>query len=705
MARPGAVFIRRLFGVNFACVVRLHYLCYQGEDRLHLGRAEASFVLLPGVHCLGYINNILMNAMYETDVLAAWVKGTDAGLYRLIPQRVATATDEQAVRALLAEAAATGQSLTFRAAGTSLAGQAATGSVLVKIGEGFGEPRIEAKGLYATFPCHLTGAEANRLLEPYRRRLGPRPGSIRAARIGGIVADNASGAGQGILHNPYHTIRSLRVILADGTLLDTGSDVSRRIFFETHTSLLEKLMNLRMEVLCDEEMTGCILHAYELKNALGYGLNALLDFEDPYDILVHLMVGSEGTLGFISQATFETVPDSTYKAAAWVCFPTMEEACRAVAPLRACGVAAAEWIDGRALRAVAASGEMPGWLAPLPEEAVVLLVEVATSDETLLRQKVDALEKYISALPVLYPPSFTTDPALYAQYWQMRDHVYPSIAARRPAETMSMVADIAFRPEVLADAVAAVRRLLAEWGYVDAGVWGHLLEGNVHFALFPAFRRPGEEERYVGFRERLADLVGQYDGSVQAGQGTGRQMAPFVEKKWGPKIYQLMKEIKRLFDPGNILNAGVILADDAAGSIGQFKQMPSTGEAVDRCIECGFCEVAGGVRRPVLTPRQRIVAYRMLRSMQAARQTDSPRYRALEKALRAAGKTDCATVEGEAADCPLGIDTGPLINQLCRQQPSGAASRLIALAAERFPGITTCLSSLRLAWGGKGIGR
>lgn len=637
------------------------------------------------------INNVLMILTCETDVLATLAKGTDAGLYRLIPEKVVTAAGEKAVRELLVEAARSGKPLTFKAGGTSLSGQTVTDSVLVQIGSGFGKPRIKAEGLYATFPCHLTGAEANRLLRPYGRKLGPAPASMRSARIGGIVANNASGAGQGILHNAYHTIRSMRVILADGTVLDTGSEDSRRLFFETHTSLLEKLMNLRMEILCDEEMTARILHKYELKNTCGYGVNALLDFDDPYDMLVHLMVGSEGTLGFISQVTFETIPDPAYKAAALVYFADLREACRAVPLLRSCEVAAAELMDRRALRAVAGRPGMPPVLATLPDEAVALLIDTAAADETRLQQQIGEIEKQLAGLRTLYPPSFTADPALYAAYWQVRSGLFTSAAAARPRGTVSIIEDVAFREEVLADALAAIRRLLDDCGYADAVIWGHLLDGNVHFTLFPAVDRPGGVERYAGFMRRLADMVLYYDGSLKAEHGTGRNMAPFVEKEWGGKIYRVMKEIKRLFDPEDILNPGVILNDDPDVFVRNLKQMPLAGEEIDRCIECGFCEMQCPSRHLTLTPRQRIVAYRGLVSMQEAGETASARYKALEKAFRYAGEATCAADGLCAASCPVGIDTGALIKKLRWQRHTAPADKLASVVARHFGIVTAVL--------------
>lgn len=632
-----------------------------------------------------------MTSTCETDVLLPLVKGTDAGLYRLVPEKVVEAPDEEAVARLLAEAAKNRKPLTFKAGGTSLSGQTVTDSTLVEIGSGFGKPRISPNGFFATFPCHLTGAEANRLLRPYGRKLGPAPASIRSARIGGIVANNASGSGDGILCNSYHTIRSLRVILADGTLLDTGSEESRRLFFETHTSLLEKLMNLRMEILCDSEMTARILHKYELKNTCGYGVNALLDFEDPYDMLVHLMVGSEGTLGFISQVTFETVPDPACKAAALLYFPNLREACRAILPLRACVVSAAELMDRYALRAVSEVPGMPDILRSLPEEAVALLVDTAAADETILHRQIRTIEQQLAGLALLYPPSFTTDPARYATYWRVRSGLFASAAAARPRGTVSIIEDVAFREDVLGDALTALHDLLTNSGYADAVMWGHLLDGNVHFTLFPAVDRPEGVARYAAFMHQLTDLVLHYDGSLKAEHGTGRNMAPFVEKEWGSKIYRLMKEIKRTFDPANILNPGVLLNDDPDVFIRNLKPMPLADERIDRCIECGFCEIQCPSRRLTLTPRQRIVAYRALISMQKAGESASPRYKILKKAFQYAGEATCAADGLCAVGCPMGIDTGALIKQLRWQEHTPLANKLALKAATHFGTLTAVL--------------
>lgn len=629
-----------------------------------------------------------------TDTLTTLAKGTDAGLYRLLPEKVEVIKNEEDVKRVLAEARKTRKPLTFKAGGTSLSGQTVTDSILVEISPDFGKPRISPDGHFATFPCSMTGGQANRMLKRYGRRLGPAPASIESARIGGIVANNASGGGFGLLYNSYHTIVSMRILFVDGSVLDTGSTFSRQIFLDTHTSLLEKLMNLRMEVICDPEMMDKILHKYELKNTCGYSLNALLDYEDPYDILIHLMVGSEGTLGFISEVTFETVADPSLKAAALVYFPSIKEACRAILPLRDCGVSAAELMDRKALRAVQDQPGMPAHLRSLPDQAVALLIDTAADTPEELDAQCTAIQQALCSIPTLAPVTFTTDPQTYATYWNVRSGLFTSAAADRPRGTVSIIEDVAFRAQHLEAALADIRHTLDTFGYTDAVMWGHLLDGNVHFTLFPDINQEEGVQNYAAFMRQLVEVTLRHDGSLKAEHGTGRNMAPFVRQEWGDKLYHLMRDIKRAFDPKNLLNPGVILNRDPDVFIKNLKKMPLADPLIDRCIECGFCERTCPSRDLTLTPRQRIVVYRTLASLKAAGQQSSASYRQLKRAFRYAGESTCATDGLCATACPVGIHTGKLVKQL-RRQEKGPLSRLLASwTARQIRFITAALRHL-----------
>jgi len=641
-----------------------------------------------------------MGRITYTNALITLAKGTDAGLYRLIPEKVEVVNSEADVQQVLAECRTACKPVTFKCGGTSLSGQTITDSILVEVGPDYGYNKISHDGTEATFSCGITGERANMFLKKYGRKIGPSPASIKSARIGGIVSNNASGSSYGITYNSYHTIKDMRLILADGSLLDTSSAESRREFTQSHVGLINGLLDLKKRVHNNPAIETRIRHKYELKNTCGYGVNALVDYDDPIDILMHLMIGSEGTLGFISEVTFNTVPDLKLKASALLYFASIREACKSILPLRECCVSAAELMDRNALRAVENDEGMPEILKSLPDNAVALLIDTSADDEATLKQQFAEIEQKLASVKTLYPISFTTDPTLYTTYWNVRSGLFTSAAAGRPKGTVSIIEDIAFRGEILGDALTDVREVLAKHHYPDAVMWGHLLDGNVHFTIFPDINKQEGVDGYAAFMYELTDAVLRHDGSLKAEHGTGRNMAPFVRKEWGEDIYQLMKDIKKLIDPQNLLNPGVIINEDPQVFIKNLKKMPLANDMIDRCIECGFCERLCPARNLTITPRQRIVAYRALSSMTEQSEKNTMLYQELKKAFQYNGNETCATDGLCGTACPVGINTGLLIKELRWKENSPFANKIASYIARNMSRVLNVLRpSLRLAHG------
>ncbi len=599
-----------------------------------------------------------------TDELYRLTKGTDAGLYRLVPKAVVKVNSEDEVIRLLQFCHRENVPITFKAAGTSLSGQTISDSVLMEIGQGFEFSAITDNGKTATFGVGLTGTAANRMLQRYSRKLGPKPASINSAKIGGIVSNNASGSSYGIKYNSYNTVKSMRIIFADGTLLDTSDKASCESFLTSHPALIAQINELHREATENEAVKSRISEKFQLKNTCGYGVNSLVDFSDPIQIIQHLMIGAEGTLGFISQVTFETVHDAPLKATAMVYFQNLRDVCEAILPLRECLVSAAELMDRNALRAVEEQDGMPAELKSLPETAAALLIDTSADDEETLQQQMLEIEAKLAHIQTIFPIKFTTDKHLYNTYWNVRNGLFTSAAAARPKNTLSIIEDVAFRAEVLPDALTDLRQLLVDSGYADAVMWGHLLDGNVHFTVSADINSQEGIARYGAFMHTLADLVTQrHDGSLKAEHGTGRNMAPFVEKEWGTEIYGLMKRIKSAFDPTNMLNPGVIINDDKEVFIKNLKNIPSANPLIDKCIECGFCEVNCPSKNLTLTPRQRIVAFRRLTEL-ADNNSDKKTREKWAKEMSYEFNETCATDGLCAIACPVGIDTGKLVKEL-----------------------------------------
>lgn len=633
-----------------------------------------------------------------TDELRRLAYGTDGSFYRLIPEVVAVVNDETEVCDVTRIARDNGRPVTFRAAGTSLCGQAVTDGVLVLLGEGLATCAIGAGGTTVQVGPAIVGAEVNRRLAPLGRKIGPDPASINAAKIGGIAANNSSGMCCGTAQNSYNTLAAIRVMLADGTVLDTGEAASVTAFKASHGGLLDSLGGLAARVRADHALASRIRAKYKIKNTTGYSLNALVDYTDPVDILAHLMIGSEGTLGFISRVTYHTVPEYAHKASALAFFPDMESACRAVVGLKQRPVDAVELLDRASLRCVADKPGMPPLLKTLPDGVTALLIETRAPSATELDARIGSVLAELGAYPLIEAPAFTTDPAEIERLWNVRKGTFPAVGAVRKPGTTVIIEDVAVAVPLLAAACLDLQRLFAKHGYYEAIIFGHALEGNVHFVFTQDFGIESEVARYAAFMDELCTvLVGKYDASLKAEHGTGRNMAPFVELEWGSQAYGLMKEIKQLFDPAGLLNPGVIINDDPAAHLKHLKPMPAAGQLyapVDRCIECGFCEPQCPSHGLTLSPRQRIVGWRELSRREANGEAPGQ----LGEDYLYMGLDTCATCGLCSTACPVGIETGALTRAVRGEQLSGVARSLGRVAANHF-GATQALARSALKAG------
>lgn len=603
--------------------------------------------------------------------------GADASPYRLIPRAVLLVETEEQVVDIVKAANAHHVPLTFRAAGTSLSGQGVTDSILVKLGpNGWRQFEAREDGHSVRVGPALIGAHVNARLARHGRKIGPDPASIGAAMMGGIAANNSSGMCCGTEQNAYMTLKSMRIVLADGTRLDTASAESRAEFSRDYKSLLQEITALAHEARTSPGLADLIRRKYRIKNTTGYSLNALIDFDDPIDILQHLLIGSEGTLAFISEMTLETVPEPPLKSAALVLFQDMHRACAAATRLKTAPVSAVEMMDSASLASVAGKPGIPMSFASLPTGTVALLVDLRAATSEQLEAQADLVSDLLKSFSPLEPVSFARDPATYANYWNVRKGLLPSVGGTRPAGTTVIVEDIAVPIEHLADAALALRTIFDRLEYRDAIIFGHALDGNIHFVFSQSFNTPADVNRYARLTEEITQLVAvRFEGSLKAEHGTGRAMAPFVELEWGKEAYALMLRIKAIFDPKGILSPGVVISDDPEIYLKALKALPSADPLIDKCIECGFCEPVCPSRAITATPRQRIVATRAMADGKVITSEFGASY-------------DYAAVDTCAGDglcarsCPVGIDTGELMRSR-RQDRHGTTSEKIASAVEQ----------------------
>jgi D-lactate dehydrogenase len=658
------------------------------------------------------------------DPLRTLAYGTDASFYRLIPKVVVKAESEAEVITILQTAHGMDLPVTFRAAGTSLSGQAVTDSILLVAGNCWTDHTILDGGGRIRLQPGIIGAQANRYLAPLGKKIGPDPASINAAMIGGIAANNASGMCCGTAENSYKTLDSLRIVLADGSLLDTGDAASRERFATSHAPLLDQLAALAADVRANPPLAERIRHKYKLKNTTGYSLNALVDYEDPFDILAHLMIGSEGTLGFISEVVYRTVVEHPHKASALMIFANIEDACRAVFFLKTVNVNAVELMDRAALRSVENKAGMPAFLKTLPETATALLVETRAENEDELQYNVAMIIQALDGVPLTstagmqafsekssftpmrcaathLPVQFTDVTAEYTLLWNIRKGLFPSVGAVRRSGTTVIIEDVAFPLQQLAAATLELQQLFIKYHYDEAIIFGHALEGNLHFVFTQDFSQNSEVERYRAFMDEVCHMVvDSYDGSLKAEHGTGRNMAPYVVLEWGAEAYALMQRIKKIFDPAGLLNPGVILSDNPETHIENLKPMPAADDLVDKCIECGFCEAICPSKNLSLTPRQRIVIQREIGRLRNTCQNPE-RLAELEASYRYLGEQTCAVDGLCATSCPVEINTGDYTKKIRRAHVAGFIPQKLAdLAGNHYELVCALLrTGLKLAHG------
>lgn len=610
-------------------------------------------------------------------------KAHDASHFLLIPEAVATPSDAAEVGRLLRASAAIGMPLTLRSGGTSLSGQAISDGLLVDVRRNFRNVEVLDDGRRVRVQPGVTVRMLNTRLLRYGRKFGPDPASESACTVGGVIANNSSGMHCGIVDNAYRTLESLTVVLSSGTVIDTAAPDADKRLHAAEPELHEGLCRLAARVSANPASADTVRRQFAMKNTMGYGLNSLLDFERPVDILAHLMVGSEGTLGFVADAVFRTVPIRPHTATALLVFPDLEAANSALPALVDSGAATAELMDALSLRVGQSIPGTPPVIRGLSvQDHAALLVEYSADSPEQLRDAVAGGVDALGPFNLTVPAAFSTDAVARAELWHLRKGLYASVAGARPQGTTALLEDIVVPVPSLARTCGRLSELFDTYGYRNSVIFGHAKDGNIHFMLTDGFASRAELDRYHAFTEDMVDLVLGEGGSLKAEHGTGRVMAPYVARQYGDELYEVMRELKVLFDPAGMLNPGVIINEDPQAHLRHIKTAPAVAEEVDRCVSCGYCEPVCPSKDITLTPRQRIVT---LRAIEQARLDGNT---ALATAL---GKDyDYESVQTCAVDgmcqtaCPVDINTGTLVKRLRHEGANPAAAKVWEAAASHW---------------------
>jgi len=630
---------------------------------------------------------VLPESRVDTSTITLTVNARDGGFYEYRPKAVVRVANEEEVIALIGAAGDLGLPVTFRAGGTSLAGQTVGEGIIADCSHAFTRIEVLDDGARVLAEPGPTAEMVNRVLRPYGRRIGPDPASIRAARIGGIVANNSSGMITGVKLNTYHTMDSVRFVLADGSVWDTAARDERERFARERRDLAQGLALLRDEVRADGDLVALINKKFSIKCVTGYGINALVDFDDPLDMLAHLLVGSEGTLGFISHIVLNTVPLDPERSAALLLFDSLSTMADAIPTVAATGPNAVEFLDDASMRAVSGIEGLPELVTTHPQGSAALLVDYQRTSQDSLRETVATALPQLKALPGLIMMSdFSTTPASHARLWRVREDLFGIVGGARTPGTTVLLEDMAVPLDEFARLLTGLEALFAKHGYTDPGQgvqFGHASAGNAHFVLTADFTQQQEIDRFMAFTEDSVVLVAdELHGSLKAEHGTGRAMAPFVEREWGHKAYSVMKKIKRLLDPGELFNPGVLINDDPDVVSKNIKRTPPVSPRIDKCIECGFCEHVCPSRLVTLTPRGRIQASRKHAELLAKGEHSAAGE--LWHQYQYSGINTCAADGMCGTKCPVGINVAEYSAELRARRNTRIELSLGSVLARRY---------------------
>jgi D-lactate dehydrogenase len=612
-----------------------------------------------------------------------YAMANDASHYLLIPKEVAAPKNISEITALLHKQFQSGQPLTFRSGGTSLSGQGVTNELLVDTRSGFRNIEILDGGKRIRVQPGVSVREVNNRLKSYGYKFGPDPASEIAATIGGVIANNSSGMLCGTEANAYQTIESMKIIFSDGTLFDTASPTADKDLVQIQPLLHDQILAIKKIIDNRVDLQKEISRQFAFKNTMGYGINSFIDFQTPTDILLHLLIGSEGTLAFVSEATFRTVPIKPFASSALLFFDSLRAANDALPALVESGAAAIELLDKTSLLVGQRDAKAIAQMKELNVNGHAgFIVEYQELTALELQNRELGAVDLLSKLKLSSPTKFTQELRTRNDLWHVRKSLYAAVAGARPWGTTALLEDIAVPVNQVANTCESLTNLFEKHKYRDSVIFGHAKNGNIHFMLNEDFTDAASRLRYERFTNEMVDLVLADGGTLKAEHGTGRIMAPFVERQYGAELYSFMVALKKAFDPKSILNPDVIITTDSTIHLKNFKTSPRVEEEVDRCVECGFCEQSCPSKNLTLTPRQRIVIRRAISS--AKEEGNTSVVRQLNKAFQYDGIETCAADGICAVSCPVSINTGDLVKRLRSEQSSPLSELLWKYAANNW---------------------
>lgn len=449
--------------------------------------------------------------------------------------------------------------MTARGSGTDLSGAAIGSGVILSFPAHMHRiVELDSKNGLVTVEAGINYAKLQQTLHTHDRFLPPYPASVEYSTIGGAVANNSSGEKSVKYGDTRDYVRSLRVVLANGEVIETrrlnkrelGKKLGLATFEGEIYRAIDGLIEENQEVIA-KSVTGVT------KNTAGYYLRDIKRKDGSFD-LTPLIVGSQGTLGLVTEATFETELYISDPALVVAYFDDLEQAQTAVLELRDLSEmpSAIEMVDDQLLKVVDQLN--PNQLKDViskPFPRVVMLIEFDNANERAQKKLVKKTQKLLDKLGVTY--HVETDPAEQEKLWKIR-HASASIVSHTEGglKALPIIEDGIVPPERFREYLEGVYGIFQR-AHLQAAVWGHAGDAHLHVQPFLDLGQVGDRQKVFKLMDEYAQLVLSLGGSISGEHGEGRLRAPYMQQQFGPELYSLFQKVKQIFDPYGTLNPGV----------------------------------------------------------------------------------------------------------------------------------------------------
>jgi len=449
--------------------------------------------------------------------------------------------------------------ITARGSGTDLSGAALGSGIMLSFPAHMHKiMELDSKSGVVTVEPGINYAKLQQTLHTHDRFLPPYPASMEYSTIGGAVGNNSSGEKTVKYGDTRDYVRSLRVVLANGEVIQTGRlskrELGKKLGLATFEGEIYRAIDALIEEnqhLIDKMVSGVT------KNSAGYALSDIKRRDGSFD-LTPLFVGAQGTLGLVSEVTFETevfVPTPTLLVAH---FDDLEKAQAAVLELRDQSEmpSALEMVDDNLLRLVERlNPNLLNNVITKPFPRVVLLIEYDTPGERQQKKAVRKAEKILNKIGATV--TVESDPRQQEKYWMIR-HSSAVVVGHTEGgiKALPIIEDGIVPPERFKEYLEGLYALF-ERNHLQAAVWGHAGDAHLHVQPFLDLSQVGDRQKTFKLMDEYASLVLGLGGSISGEHGEGRLRAPYLIKQYGPEMYAVFQKVKQIFDPYGTLNPGV----------------------------------------------------------------------------------------------------------------------------------------------------